>query len=83
MEELKATILIMSQLFFTMIGAICNILLGITLRDLPNLSCSTFYVMLANVTVCNLLVCAFVKTILSIYVAYAFLKVDKNNHLRL
>ena len=76
MEELRAVLLILSQLFFTLVGSIANVLLGITLRDLPKLTCSTYYVLLANVTICNLLVCAFVKTILSIYIAYAYLKVN-------
>ena len=45
------------------------------LRDLPNLASATLYVLLANVTVCNLVVCTLVKTILSIYLGYAYLKV--------
>ena len=76
MDQFRAGLLIVSQLFFTLVGAIVNILLGITLRDLPNISCGTYYVLLANVSVCNLLICTFVKTILSIYVSYAFLKVS-------
>ena len=48
-----------------------------TKRDLPNLASATSYVLLANVTVCNLVVCTIVKTILSIYLGYAYLKVGK------
>ena len=44
-------------------------------RDLPNLASATFYVLLANVAVCNLVICTLVKTILSIYLGYAYLKV--------
>ena len=75
MQTGQTTLLIFSQLAFTLLGAIVNIVLGITLRDLPNLSCSTYYVILANISVCNLVISTFVKTILSIYVSYAFIKV--------
>ena len=75
----QTTLLIFSQLFFTLFGAVVNIVLGITLRDLPNLSCSTYYVILANISVCNLVICTFVKTILSIYVSYAFSKVRQTS----
>ena len=51
------------------------IVVVVILRDLPNLASATFYVLLANVTVCNLLICTLVKTILSIYLGYAYLKV--------
>ena len=47
----------------------------VTPRDLPNLASATFYVLLANVAVCNLVICTLVKTILSIYLGYAYLKV--------
>ena len=93
MSELRATALVLSQLLFTVFGAMVNIMLGITLRlllllivviiavvlviprDLPNLASATFYVLLANVAVCNLVICTLVKTILSIYLGYAYLKV--------
>ena len=75
METGKTVLLIFSQLFYTLVGAVVNIVLGITLRDLPNLPCSTYYVILANISVCNLIICTFVKTILSIYVSYAYIKV--------
>ena len=42
---------------------------------MANLASATFYVLLANVSVCNLLICTLVKTILSIYLGYAYLKV--------
>ena len=76
METGRAAVLVFSQLFYTLVGAVINIFLGITLRDLPNLPCSTYYVILANISVCNLIICTFVKTILSIYVSYAFIKVS-------
>ena len=76
MDQLRAGLLVVSQLFFTLVGSVANIVLGITLRDLHNSSCGTYYVLLANVTMANVLVCTFVKTILSIYVSYAFLKVS-------
>ena len=75
MQTGETSLLIFSQLFFTLFGALVNIVLGITLRDLPDLSCSTYYVLLANISVCNLVICTFVKTILSIYISYAFIKV--------
>ena len=79
MQRGETTLLIFSQLFFTLVGAVVNIVLGITLRDLPDLSCSTYYVILANISVCNLVICTFVKTILSIYVSYAFVKVKNKD----
>ena len=53
MDQLRAGLLVASQLFFTLVGAIANILLGITLRDLKNISCGTYYVLLANVAACT------------------------------
>ena len=50
-----------------------NTALGITLRDLPGLASTTHHVLLANVCVANLVSCTLVKTVLSIYVGYAFL----------
>ena len=79
MQTGETSLLIFSQLFFTLFGALVNIVLGITLRDLPDLSCSTYYVLLANISVCNLVICTFVKTILSIYVSYAFIKVRQTS----
>ena len=79
MQRGETTLLIFSQLFFTLVGAVVNIVLGITLRDLPDLSCSTYYVILANISVCNLVISTFVKTILSIYVSYAFIKVRQTS----
>ena len=98
MSELRAAALVLSQLLFTVFGAVINIMLGITLRllllllivviiavvlviprDLPNLASATFYVLLANVAVCNLVICTLVKTILSIYLGYAYLKVTNAN----
>ena len=55
METGRAAVLVFSQLFYTLVGAVINIFLGITLRDLPNLPCSTYYVILANISVCNLI----------------------------
>ena len=82
MQTGETSLLIFSQLFFTLFGALVNIVLGITLRDLPDLSCSTYYVILANISVCNLVICTFVKTILSIYVSYAFIKVGQTSSLQ-
>ena len=59
--------------------AVLVIVVVVIPRDLPNLASATFYVLLANVTVCNLLICTLVKTILSIYLGYAYLKVTIEN----
>ena len=73
MSEVRAGVLVLSQLCFTLVGSVANTALGITLRDLPGLASTTHHVLLANVCVANLVSCTLVKTVLSIYVGYAFL----------
>jgi len=48
------------------------VLLFIVLKDLPELSASTYHILLANVTASNLFVCTFIKSVGSIYISYAF-----------
>lgn len=76
MKELEATILILSQLFFTIIGSLCNLLLFITVRDLPNISSSTYHVLLINLSFCNIIICAFFKPVCGIYISFAFSSVS-------
>jgi hypothetical protein len=73
--ETDMLLLVISQLFFTCFGSLFNLLLFIILKDLPDLSCSTYHVLLANVTASNLFVCTIVKSVGSIYITYAFAKV--------
>ena len=43
---------------------------------MPGLPCSTYNVVLANLSLANLLVCSIVKPMSSIYVSYAYAKVS-------
>ena len=75
-KEEETVLLVLSQLFFTIFGSIVNLLLFITVRDLPNLSSSMYHVLLINLTFCNLLICTFIKPVTGIYIGYAYAKVS-------
>ena len=75
MDEIKTSVLVVSQLFFTIFGSLVNIFLFIILRDLPDLSSSTFNVLILNLSFCNLLSCSIVKPMASIIVSYAYAQV--------
>ena len=75
-KETKTAILVMSQLFFTVFGSLLNVFLFIILRDLPDLSCSTYNVLVLNLSFCNILSCTIVKPMASIFVSYAYTQVS-------
>ena len=81
-NEVETGILVLSQLSFTIFGSLFNLFLFITLRDLPNLSASTYHVLLVNLSFCNLLICTFIKPVTSIYISYAFANVSSLNVFR-
>ena len=76
LNEVETGILVFSQLLFTIFGSLFNLFLFITLRDLPNLSASTYHVLLVNLSFCNICICTFIKPVSSIYVSYAFANVS-------
>ena len=76
--EIKTALLVMSQLFFTVFGSLLNVFLFIILRDLPDLSCSTYNVLILNLSFCNILSCTIVKPMASIFVSYAFTQVPNS-----
>ena len=75
MDEIKTSFLVVSQLFFTVFGSLVNIFLFIVIRDLPDLSSSTFNVLILNLSFCNLISCTIVKPMASIFVSYAYTQV--------
>ena len=77
MNEVETGILVFSQLSFTIFGSLFNLFLFITLRDLPNLSASTYHVLLVNLSFCNIIICTFIKPVASIFISYAYANVRK------
>ena len=75
MNEEKTSILVISQLFFTVFGSLANIFVFIILRDLPDLSSSTYNVLILNLTATNLIICTIVKPMSSIFISLAFAEV--------
>ena len=74
-SEKETMLLVVSQLFFTSFGSLFNLFLFLTLKDLPQLSASTYHILLTNTAAANLFVCTIVKSTGSIYISYAFSKV--------
>ena len=79
MEEIKTSVLVVSQLFFTVFGSLVNIFLFIIFRDLPDLSSSTYNVLILNLSFCNIIRCTIIKPMASIFVSYAYTQVLYNN----
>ena len=77
-ELLGTTGLVLSQMSFTCLGTLLNNLLLITLKDLPDISGSTYHVLLANIAVTNLFTCTVLKPASAVYIAYAYAKVRWN-----
>ena len=75
MNEEKTSILVISQLFFTVFGSLANIFVFIILRDLPDLSSSTYNILILNLTATNLIICTIVKPMSSIFISLAFAEV--------
>lgn len=75
MEEIKTSVLVVSQLFFTVFGSLVNIFLFIIFRDLPDLSSSTYNVLILNLSFCNIIRCTIIKPMASIFVSYAYTQV--------
>ena len=75
MDEQRTSVLVISQLFFTVFGSLANVLVFIILRDLPDLSSSTYNVLILNLTATNLITCTIVKPMSSIFISYAFAEV--------
>ena len=75
MEEIKTSLLVVSQLFFTVFGSLVNIFLFIIFRDLPDLSSSTYNVLILNLSFCNIIRCTIIKPMASIFVSYAYTQV--------
>ena len=68
--------LVMSQMMFTVLGSLSNNLVLITLKDLPDMSASTYHVLLANLALTNLITCTLIKPASAVYIGYAHAKVD-------
>ena len=75
MDEIKTSVLVVSQLFFTLFGSLVNIFLFIIIRDLPDLSSSTYNVLILNLSFCNIINCTIVKPMASIIISYAYTQV--------
>ena len=75
-EKTRTIILVVSQLFFTVFGSLANVFVFIILRDLPDLSSSTYNILLLNLTATNLIICTIVKPMSSIFISYAFTEVS-------
>ena len=67
--------LVMSQMMFTIFGTLANNLVLITLKDLPDLSASSYHILLANMAFTNLIICTIVKPMSSVFVSYSFAEV--------
>ena len=74
-QLLGTTGLVLSQMSFTCVGTLLNNLLLITLKDLPDISGSTYHVLLANIAATNLFTCTVLKPATAVYIAYAYAKV--------
>ena len=74
-EVLGTSVLVLSQMSFTCFGTLLNNLLLITLKDLPDISASTYHVLLANLVVTNLFTCTVIKPGTAVYIGYAYSKV--------
>lgn len=75
-DILGTTALVLSQMSFTCVGTLLNNLLLITLKDLPDISASTYHVLLANMVVTNLFTCTVIKPATAVYIGYAYAKVE-------
>lgn len=78
-QLIGTTGLVLSQMSFTCVGTLLNNLLLITLKDLPDISGSTYHVLLANIAVTNLFTCTVLKPASAVYIAYAYAKVRWSN----
>ena len=68
--------LVMSQMMFTIFGTLTNNLVLITLKDLPDLSASSYHILLANMAFTNLVICTILKPASAVYIGYSFAKVS-------
>ena len=76
-DEIGTAIIVLSQMSFTCLGTLINNLLLVTLKDLPEMSASTYHVLLANLGLVNIFVCTILKPATGIYIGYAYAKVQK------
>jgi hypothetical protein len=81
-DEFGTAIIVLSQMSFTCFGTLMNNLLLVTLKDLPDLSASTYHVLLTNLGLANLFVCTILKPATGIYVGYAYAKMQKTVNLQ-
>ena len=76
-DKVGTAVLLLSQMLFTCVGTLMNNLLLVTLKDLPDLSASTYHILLTNLGLANLFVCTVLKPASGIYIAYAYAKNKK------
>ena len=78
MHDTNVSILVVSQLFFTLFGSLMNVMIFIILRDVPNLASSSYNVLILNLAFCNLISCTIVKPMASIFISFAYAQVAIN-----
>lgn len=69
--------LVMSQMMFTILGTLANNLVLITLKDLPDISATTYHILLANISFTNLITCTLIKPAFAVYIGYSYAKVKQ------
>ena len=76
-DEFGTATIVLSQMSFTCFGTALHNILLVTLKDLPDLSASTYHVLLTNLGLADLFVCTILKPATGIYVGYAYAKMQK------
>ena len=67
-DAFGTAMLLLSQMSFACFGTFANNLLLVTLKDLPDLSASTYHILLTNLGLSNLFTCTVLKPATGIYI---------------